>query len=389
MMNLTTMNLIKMRIDMYLKKIILSIALLGTTIVYANTETNNTLTDINTHQLAVDLGWLYLKPMSNNHTYAYYVAGTQPDYQNWHAQSVNPDHSSALELGLQYTLKENQLNFAIDWLHLNSHDSASVDGNQTVNLANIEFTGPPFEMSPPVFGIRHADAKLTYHFEDIALNLEKILETPKWMKAKVIPGINVLYLKQNLTSKFSDLVGSEPTPYTYPLLPDPSFSFQIQAISKFIGLGPSLGVNGQIEIMPGLSLIGTAIGSLNVGTISVQENFTSTSARLTREGIGVSKQQITVPNKTQIVPGFDGKLGLLYQLKDIYHSTSINIEAGYRLISYINAISTINPQTLVQPGDNPDVPEFSTGTMAIVSMEQQDRPFNMNGPYVEIGFEFL
>src|SRR4029078_6204940 len=141
---------------------------------------------------------------------------------------------------------------------------------------------------------------------------------------------------------------------------------------------------------PGLSLIGTAIGSLNVGTISVQENFTSTSARLTREGIGVSKQQITVPNKTQIVPGFDGKLGLLYQLKNIYHhTTNINIEAGYRVISYINAISTINPQTLVQPGDNPDVPEFSTGTMAIVSMEQQDRPFNMSGPYLEVGFDFL
>jgi hypothetical protein len=390
MMSLTTMNLIKMRMDMYLKKIILSIALLGTTMVYAiDAETNSTLIDMNTHPIAIDLGWLYLKPMSNNHTYAYYVAGTQPDYQNWHAQSVNPHYASALELGLRYTLKENQLNLAIDWLHLNSNDKAYKEGNQTINLANIEFTGPPFEMSPPVFGIRRADAKLNYHYEDIALNLEKILDTPKWMKAKIIPGINVLYLKQNLTSKFSDLVGSEPTPYTYPLLPDPSFSFQIQAISEFIGLGPSLGVNGQIEIMPCLSLIGTASGSLNVGTISVQENFTSTSARLTREGIGVSKQQITVPNKTQIVPGFDGRLGLLYQLQKIYQMMNINIEAGYRLISYINAVSTINPQTLVQPGDNPDVPEFSTGTMAIVSMTQQDRPFNMNGPYVEIGLDFL
>lgn len=143
MMSLTTMNLIKMRMDMYLKKIILSIALLGTTMVYAiDAETNSTLIDMNTHPIAIDLGWLYLKPMSNNHTYAYYVAGTQPDYQNWHAQSVNPHYASALELGLRYTLKENQLNLAIDWLHLNSNDKAYKEGNQTINLANIEFDGP-------------------------------------------------------------------------------------------------------------------------------------------------------------------------------------------------------------------------------------------------------
>lgn len=365
---------------LFSKKIVLSIMLLSTTLAYANEQNKN--------QVEVDLSWLYLKPGSNNHTYAYYVAGTQPYYQDWHAQAVNPNYTSAFELDLRYAVTENQLNMALNWLHLHSDDSASKQGNQTINVANIEFVGPPFEMSPPVFGIRHADANLQYHYDEMTLNLEKILDTPRWMKAKAIFGINTLYLKQNLTSKFSDLIGAEPTPFTYPLLPDPSFSFQIEAISKFIGVGPSLGLNGQIDITDGLSIIAAASGSLNVGTISVQENFTSTSARLTSLGIGVSKQQITVPNKTQIVPGFDGKLGLLYQFK-IFNTVNTSIEGGYRLITYMNAISTINPQTLVQPGDNPDVPEFSTGTMAIVSMAQQDRPFNMNGPYLTVGFSFL
>jgi hypothetical protein len=365
---------------MFLKKIVMLVALLSTTFAYANEQNKN--------QVEVNLGWLYLKPMSNNYTYAFYVAGTQPDFQNWHAQAINPSYSSALELILRYSLKESQLNLSLDWLHLHSSDNASKQGNQTLQVANIEFVGPPFEMSPPVFGIRHVDANLKYQYDDLALNLEKIFDTPHWIKAKIIPGINTLYLKQNLTSTFSDLVGAEPTPYTYALLPDPSFSFEIQAISEFVGIGPRLGLSSQIEIMPGLSIIGAASGSLNVGTISVQENFTSTSARLTNQGIGVSKQQITVPNKMQIVSGFDGKMGLIYQFKTL-HTANVSIEGGYRLISYINAISTINPQTLVQPGDNPGVPEFSTGTMAIVSIAQQDRPFNLNGPYLAVEFSFL
>lgn len=361
---------------MFLKKIICSVVLLGTTAVYANEQSN--------YATEIQAGWLYLKPMSNNHTYAYYVAGTQPYFQDWHAQTVNPSYSSAFELGLLYTIKESLFNASIDWIHLSSSDSSFKQGNQTLQFANIEFVAPPFEMSPPVFGIRRADAELNYNYNNIAVNLEKIVaHSETWMSAKIIGGVNLLRVKQTMSTTFSDLVGAEPTPYSSALPPDPSFSFDIQSISEFTGIGPDLGLSGQLEIMKGLSIIGTAVGSLNVGTTSVQENFTSTSATLTQKGIGVSKQQVTTPNKTQIVPGFDGKLGLIYQVKNksIPH---FSVEAGYRIISYLNAISTTAPQTLVQPGANPGVPEFSTGTMAIVSMTQQDRPFNLNGPYVTV-----
>lgn len=370
-----------MRVHMLLKKIVFSLALLSATTAYSNQQKPN--------HLELAFGWLDLKPMSNNYTYAYYVSGTQPYFQDWHAQTIDPSYSSAFELGVLYQLKEMPLNANIDWVHLSSTDSAYKQGNQTLQVANIEFVGPPFEMSPPVFGIRRADAELKYHFDDVAINLEKIFMSPKkWMNAKIIGGINILYLKQNFSTTFSDLVGAEPTPYTYPLPADPSFSFNIQSISQFMGIGPDLGLNGQLEIFKGLSITGTACGSLAVGTISVQENFKATSAQLTQKGIGVSKQQITTPNKTQIVPGFDGKLGLIYKISS-QHIPHFSIEGGYRLMSYMNAISTTSPQTLVQPGTNPAVPEFSTGTMAIVSVTQQDRPFNLNGPYATLRFSVM
>lgn len=366
---------------MLFKKIVLSVAFLGVATAYANDQGKNLL--------QVQLGWLNFKPMSNNHTYAYDVAGQQPYYQDWHAQSINPSYSSAFELGLQYRFQPDQFNASVDWIHLSSSDSANKKGNQTLQFKNIEFVAPPFEMSPPVFGIRRADAQLHYNYDNVAVNLEKIFASSHtWMRAKITGGINILRLKQTLSTTFSDLVGAEPTPYSTALPPDPSFTFQLQSISEFMGAGPDLGLSGQLEIFKGLSIIGTASGSLNVGTLSVQENFTSTSATLTQNGIGVSKQQITTPNKTQIVPGFDGKLGLLYQFKN-KSASNFSIEGGYRLITYMNAIATTTPQTLVQPGTNPGVPEFSTGTMAIVSINQQDRPFNLNGPYVMLKLDLM
>lgn len=363
-----------------MKKCILAILLLSSAALHADEQEK--------HPISLLFGWSDLKPMSNNHTYAYDVAGTQPYFQDWHAQVVNPHYSSTWELGMQYAIKDNQYNLTVDWLHLNSSDSASKQGNQTLNLADIEFIAPPFEMSPPVFGIRRADAKLKYDFDNIAINLEKLFYPYANTSIKMMTGLNIIRLKQNMTTIFSDYVGSLPTDYSYALPADPLFSFQIQSISQFIGIGPDLGLSGQLEIFDGLSMVGSALVSLNVGSINVEENFSSTSTRLVSQGIGVSNQQVTTPNKIQVVPGVDGKLGLVYQFKNP-RLRNLSVEAGYHIAAYVNAISTTSPQTLVQPGTDTATPEFSTGTMAIVSMTQQDRPFNLNGPYLVVKFNVL
>lgn len=286
----------------------LPLALLSASSMYANQP--------NLYRYEISGAWLNLKPMSSNHTYAYYVAGTQPYFQNWSAQSINPSYSPAFELGLLYNLKETSLNASIDWIHFASSDSSEKQGNQVTEVSDVEFVGPPFEMSPAVFGIRQVDAELKYNYDNVALNLEKIFSVSEsWLSAKIMAGVNFLYLKQNFSTTFSDMIGAGPAPNTYPLPPDPAFSFNLLSHSEFIGAGPDLGLNGQLEIFKGLSIVGTAVASLNAGTISVQENFSSTSTRLTQIGIGVSKQQITTPNKTQIVPGLDGKLGLMYQIQ--------------------------------------------------------------------------
>jgi hypothetical protein len=340
---------------------------------------NDSTGDINKSSFNVAL--LYLKPYSTDLKYATFVSGIQPYYQSWHYQEINPAYHPAFEIGLTYAIPHTMYSASVNWLHLNSNDSSYKQAATGTNLTTVEFVGPPYEMSPPVFGIKRVDSRVNFNFDSILLNAAKIFEFDSHVQAKIFGGVSLLKLNQTINTTFSDYAGSPATPYSYPLPPDPSFSFNTQNVSKYFGAGPDLGLSLRFKTDSGFGVMGEFLGMLTAGTIQAQDNFTSTSSRLTLLGIGISQQQITTPNATQVVMGADGKLGIFYtyQGKNIPEFT---IEAGYRIASYLNAISTINPNTLVQPGTVIVTPEFATGTMAIVSTNASSRPFNFNGPFI-------
>lgn len=331
----------------------------------------------------VYLGLLYLQPHTGNLNYAVFVSGTQPYYQSWHYQALKPDYSPGFEVGGHYRLPDEHYQASLGWIHLNTRDASFKQAARTTDLSTIEFVSPPFEQSPPVFGIKRADSSVTFDFDSIALNAARLFEPHPKLRARLFGGINVLKIKQKLTTVFSDMVGVPGTDYSYALAPDPAFSFQLQNTSDYLGVGPDLGFNVAYTVTHGIGILGEFLGTLTAGNMSIHDRFTSTSTRLTTLGIGTSHQEITVPDTTQVVPGFDGKLGLFYNYTGV-NIPKFNVELGYRFASYINGISTVNPSTLVQPGTFVATPEFSTGTMAIVSSDIKNQAFNFNGPYIKL-----
>ena len=296
---------------------------------------------------------------------------------------LQPTNTTSLELGLNFAVPQTPYSASVDWMYLNSSDSSFKQASQNTNEATLEFVAPLFEMSPPVFGIKRADSNVKFNFNNVDINVNRVFSVGPHVQGKIFGGLNVLSIKQKITTVFSDLAGALPTPYSYALPADPSYSFEIESKSKYVGAGPDLGLNIEYNVVYGVGLVGQVIGTITTGTTSIQEQFSATSAQLTSIGIGNSHQEITTPNKTQVVPGFDGKLGVFYHYSG-KKIAMLSVEGGYRILSYINAISTISPNTLVQPGTTNATPEFSTGTMAIVSTVLQDRPFNMNGPYIDL-----
>lgn len=326
---------------------------------------------------------LYIQPNADNLKYATYVSGIQPYYQSWHYQAINPVYHPAFELGYSYAFKDKPYSASIYWLHLNSNDSDNKQAATGTDLTTVEFVAPPFEMSPPVFGIKHVDSRANFVFDNILLNISKSIDYGPQLQTQFFGGISILNLNETVNTTFSDYVGSPATPYSYATPPDPLYSFQLQNTSRFLGAGPNVGFGVQYETTSGFGVLGQVMGSLSVGTIKTQDDFYSASTRLKALGITTSHQQITAPNSTQVVFGADGKLGAFYH----FHTDNLSrvtIEAGYRMAAFLNAIATVNPSTLVQPGTVTVTPEFATGTMAIVSTDTRSRAFSYNGPFIDM-----
>ncbi|EHL31583.1 Lpg1974 family pore-forming outer membrane protein [Legionella drancourtii] len=336
---------------------------------------------INKSRIEVYGGLLYLQPTSNNLRYAVFVSGQQPYLQSWHYQAINPNYSPAFEIGLNYNFTQLPYQASVSWLRLNTSNSSHKQASEVVSLSTVEFVAPAYEVGPPAFGVKRADANVKFDFDDIKLNVGRLFDFGANLQAKVFGGVNILRLNQRVTAVFSDYPGALPTPYSYALAPDPAFIFETQNVSKYLGAGPDFGVNIQYTAYHGFGFVGEILGSLTAGTNKVIDNFNSNSSRLIALGLGPTHQEITTPDATQVVAGFDGKLGAFYNYSGRYIQ-NLTIEAGYRVAFYNNAISDVNPSSLVQAGTVFITPEFATGTMAINSTEARSRNFGFNGPYL-------
>ena len=338
---------------------------------------------VNKSSVEVYGGLLYLQPSSNNLKYAVFVSGQQPYLQSWHYQSINPAYSPAFELGLNYNFATVPYQASVSWLRLNTNDSAHKQASEDVSLSTVEFVAPAYEVGPPAFGIKRADGNVTFDLDDIKLNMGRFFALGTNIQAKLFGGLNILRLNQKVTTVFSDFPGALPTPYSYALPPDPAFIFETQNNSKYLGAGPDVGLNIQYKAYRGFGFVGEVLGAITAGTNKVVDNFNSNSSRLISLGLGPTHQEITTPNTTQIVPSIDGKLGVFYNYSGHYIH-DLTIEAGYRMAFYYNAISEVNPSSLVQAGTVAITPEFATGTMAINATESRSRNFGFNGPYLTL-----
>lgn len=325
---------------------------------------------------------LYLQPESDNLKYAVLVSGTQPFHQSWHNQAVDPDFSPAFDVGFDYGFCYSPYGVSVDWVHSDTSDSNSVQASPVFSLSDFQFVGPPYDVGPAVFGIKHAMSTMKSYFDNLTLNAWRLFDYGPHVRGRLFGGVSVLRIDQSIKTTFNDFRGYVDVPgQAYPVLPDPSYYFTTKNTSDYIGAGPDAGVNIQLVADNGLGLVGQIAGALTVGNVSTKDSFTSASRRLAALGITTSQQAITAPNATQFVPGFDGKLGGLFTRQ--WHDVTVALEAGYRFIYYLNAISIISPDTLVQAGEDAAIPEFSTGTMAINSTTSSTGPFSLSGPYLE------
>jgi hypothetical protein len=103
--------------------------------------------------------------------------------------------------------------------------------------------------------------------------------------------------------------------------------------SNFWGVGPSVGIDGAVHLGDGWSIVGRAGAALFVGELNSEfKDRTTTVTDL--DGGFTSKQD----NSVTVVPELDARLGVDYMYA-FNPNTSMNIQVGYEVANYFNAIN--------------------------------------------------
>jgi hypothetical protein len=95
-------------------------------------------------------------------------------------------------------------------------------------------------------------------------------------------------------------------------------------------------------------------------------------------------QENIIPHQTQLIPGFEEKLGFSYMQS--FKNCSLNLEVGYQFQIYFNAVQSMDMLTQAVPSFDPgNLPPLAVFAL---TFNRTLSNFMLSGPYVSLGFCF-
>lgn len=351
-----------------MKKSIISLCVCGLmggySVGYAMQASNPNLININeltnNQKFELSIGALYLTPSSSNMDYAVLGYPFPVLSPHWDVQTVNPSYSLGFDLSGRYFIPNTNYDLAASWDHLRTSDSDSTK----VASSSGQFVVFPFQAGPS-FGqtlnnpSQQARSTVQFNYDVVNVNFGKNINFDPRTQMRVFVGLSGAQLKQNISTTFRD------NAHTY--------SINSTNNSRFTGIGPLIGINGNYKFPDGIGFFGTLALSALIGDLDPVTSYTSTSPQLASSGINSNYQSISPHNTTQGVPGIDGKIGVDYShlfMKDSIFTISI----GYEYTTYFNAITTYNPSLVAS--------NVNTGSIALSSLAKTVSNYTVQGPAV-------
>lgn len=284
---------------------------------------------------------------------------------SWTEKELRPNYAWAFELGGRYIFPED-MDVSFDWTHLNSSTSSSVhtpDGSY--------FIGPDYQIGPESLPVNDATGNVQFRYDVVNLDGGKYLDWGNHVRLHLFGGFSNAYLREQVTSVWSGTTGA---PFTGP------FSTRQTVIADFFGLGPRFGFDASYNLDCGVGFMGEAAMSALIGNSYAKTNFNSSAAELlSLFGQTSNPQFIQDQNVTQVVPGFDAKLGVNYKYK-FNRGVGLELAAGYEAAVYVNAINQYIPQSLVQP--------TTTGGIFVSTMSHTQSNYSVQGPFIKLAVKF-
>lgn len=295
----------------------------------------------------------WLQPTASNVYYSVLTTPLPIPSPSWRNKAIDHKHSWSYGLVARYIFPCSGNDIRLSWDYLNTTDS-----NTTV-ASNTQFVAPIYEVGPPGGQIRAISGRIKFNYDVINLDAGQFVNIGcRHIQLRLFGGLSGVYIKQEFNNVYRDN--------------GPTFVVHEENDSKYTGVGPRFGVDTTYYLGCGFGVVGHIAGSLYVGKLESDTHFTSVSNALAALGIPVNHQRISADDTTQVVPSLDAKLGLNYAYQ--LCNTTLTVEAGYFVASYINAINQFHPSSVVTA--------IELGTVAVATMGQTHSNFGVNGPYI-------
>jgi hypothetical protein len=312
---------------------------------------------------------LYLQPSASNLEYAVYTTQLPLPAPNWEQRIVNPHYTPAFDLGLQYNFPSGRDQVKFDWLYFSSKDQASAG-----SLPNTS-VGPAYYYGPAEQFLLNTSANSTVKFNvyDSSLVFGHVINLTDHVQFEPFIGFDLAYLRQDITNNY---FGSDPVYGPY--------SHAVYGKSKFVGIGPRLGLDSSYFITNHFAITGQIAGDLLAGSVDYSTDFTSgtsyTGGVLPHNNVP-ARTSMAHQNQYRIVPELDIKLAALYKISFERSHSELVLQAGYSYAVYFNAIQQVLPNTLV-PGS------WEAGSVAIINQTEKQSNIDLRGPFVSASWTF-
>ncbi len=339
----------------------LSLSLLGAA--YADNPDSNTAGN-NASGFGISLTGLYLQPGASNLDYAVNTHPAPPaSAPTWNQEWIEPKYNGAFDLNLNYTMQDQVDQISLDWLHLSNSESASINTDGVTESA-----APPWAFGPGAqVGGQYATGTAKFDVDNGNLLFSHLINLSNHFQIKPFAGLSTAQLKEDLTSTYTGIApDADDHPYTITSYED----------SKFLGVGPRLGLDGTYLISQNFGLTAEMGGSLLTGSMKSTTNFDAYgSGNLTTAHTALADD-----SRVQVVPEVDSKLGLSYQMA-FKSGADFSVQAGYMISAYIDGINQVVPSQMV-----PD--SFNHGVVALAASDQEESNLDLNGPYLTLALTF-
>lgn len=309
---------------------------------------------------------LFFQPSSTLLDYAVYGFPFPTQSPHWKVSSVRPGFSPGFDIAGRYYIPCSDYDLHLSWDHLRTSNS------DTTQAGPNQFVVVMFQAGPSAGQIlnnpsTHAKANAKFYYDVVNLDIGRYFTYSDNTQVRLYAGISGVQLKQNLSTTFRDNAAT--------------YSINLTTNSKFTGYGPLLGIDGNYQFpCTGFGAFASMTVSGLIGTQDPLTSFTSSSPELTSSGISSNYQTISPSNSTQVVPAFDGSIGVNYAF-GFSDAVLFRVAIGYEYADYLNSVVAYTPSTVFG--------NINTGTIALSSLGKSVSNFSVQGPFINVAMRFI